>query len=133
MDAGSGLHPRAMNKESRSLYQDRRRVFRAKRRFPTGMVVRQLMVVLLMLVGAAGIGVMLWQLPERIDVVLLVSEAIADLIRGVQQLLEAMLGLAAVVLIGALVMLAVVMLLGGLWRLIRLLRLLLFPSAQGRR
>lgn len=122
-----------MNKASRSQYQDRRRVFRAKRRFPTGMVVRQLMVVLLMLVGAAGIGVMLWQLPERIDVVLLVSEAIADLIRGVQQLLEAMLGLAAVVLIGALVMLAVVMLLGGLWRLIRLLRLLLFPSAQGRR
>lgn len=133
MDAGSWLHPRAMNKASRSLYRDRRRVFRAKRRFPTGMVVRQLMVVLLMLVGAAGIGVMLWQLPERIDVVLLVSEAIADLIRGVQQLLEAMLGLAAVVLIGALVMLAVVMLLGGLWRLIRLLRLLLFPSAQGRR
>ena len=133
MDAGSGLHPRAMNKASRSQYQDRRRVFRVKRRFPTGMVVRQLMVVLLMLVGAAGIGVMLWQLPERIDVVLLVSEAIADLIRGVQQLLEAMLGLAAVVLIGALVMLAVVMLLGGLWRLIRLLRLLLFPSAQGRR
>lgn len=122
-----------MNKASRSLYQDRRRVFSAKRRFPTGMVVRQLMVVLLMLIGAAGIGVMLWQLPERIDVVLLVSEAIADLIRGVQQLLEAMLGLAAVVLIGALVMLAVVMLLGGLWRLIRLLRLLLFPSAQGRR
>ena len=122
-----------MNKASRSQYQDRRRVFRAKRRFPTGMVVRQLMVVLLMLVGAAGIGVMLWQLPERIDVVLLVSEAIADLIRGVQQLLEAMLGLAALVLIGALVMLAVVMLLGGLWRLIRLLRLLLFPSAQGRR
>lgn len=122
-----------MNKASRSQYQDRRRVFRAKRRFPTGMVVRQLMVVLLMLVGAAGIGVMLWQLPERIDVVLLVSEAIADLIRGVQQLLEAMLGLAAVVLIGALVMLAVVMLLGGLWQLIRLLRLLLFPSAQGRR
>lgn len=122
-----------MNKASRSLYQDRRRVFRAKRRFPTGMVVRQLMVVLLMLVGAAGIGVMLWQLPERIDVVLLVSEAIADLIRGVQQLLEAMLGLAAVVLIGALVVLAVVMLLGGLWRLIRLLRLLLFASAQGRR
>lgn len=122
-----------MNKASRSQYQDRRRVFRVKRRFPTGMVVRQLMVVLLMLVGAAGIGVMLWQLPERIDVVLLVSEAIADLIRGVQQLLEAMLGLAAVVLIGALVMLAVVMLLGGLWRLIRLLRLLLFPSAQGRR
>ena len=122
-----------MNKASRSQYQDRRRVFRAKRRFPTGMVVRQLMVVLLMLVGAAGIGVMLWQLPERIDVVLLVSEAIADLIRGIQQLLEALLGLAAVVLIGALVVLAAVLILGGVWRLLRLLRLMLSPPDQGRR
>ena len=46
-----------------------------------------------MLAAAAGIAVLLHQLPQQVDIMLLLSEAIADLIRGVQQLLEAMLGL----------------------------------------
>ena len=64
---------------------------------------------------------------------LLVSEAIADLIRGIQQLLEAMLGLAAVVVIAALVVLASVLSFGGIWRLLRLLRMLLRRNPQERR
>ena len=110
-----------------------RQVFRRRRRIPTGLVVRQLLAILLMLSGGIGVVVMLQRLPEQVDVVLLVSEAIADLIRGIQQLLEALLGLAAVVLIGALVVLAAVLILGGLWRLLRLLRLMLSPPDQGRR
>ena len=122
-----------MSKSFRSVKSDQRRVFRPRRKRHLAKVLRQLIVVLLMLAAGIGIAVVLHQLPQQVDVVLLVSEAIADLIRGIQQLLEAMLGLAAVVLIAAFVVLASVLILGGLWRLFRLLRLLLFPSAQGRR
>ena len=86
-----------------------------------------------MLAGSCGIVIGLQQLPEQVDVVLLVSEAVADLIRGVQQLLEACLGLAAVVLIAALVILATVLMLGGLWRLLRLILMLTGRPTQGRR
>ncbi len=86
-----------------------------------------------MLAGGCGIIIGLQRLPEEVDVVLLVSEAVADLIRGVQQLLEAFLGLAAVVLIAAMVILATVLLLGGLWRLVRLIRLFRGHPVQGRR
>ena len=89
--------------------------------------------VLLMLAGGSGIIIGIQQLPEQVDVVLLVSEAVADLIRGVQQLFEAFLGLAAVVLIAALVILATVLILGGLWRLLRLIRMLTGKPTQGRR
>ena len=122
-----------MSKSFRSVKSDQRRVFRPRRKRHFAKVIRQLIVVLLMLAAGIGIAVVLHQLPQQVDVVLLVSKAIDNLIRGIQQLLEAMLGLAAVVLIAAFVVLASVLILGGLWRLFRLLRLLLFPSAQGRR
>ena len=122
-----------MSRSFRGGRADQRRVFRPRRRRHVAKLLNQLIVVVLMLSGGSGIALVLHQLPQQVDVVLLVSEAIADLIRGIQQLLEAMLGLAAVVLIAAFVILGSVLILGGLWRLFRLLRLLLFPSAQGRR
>ena len=122
-----------MSKASRSSKLDQRLVFRPRRRFPYGTVLRQLTVVLLMLAAVAGLAVLLHQLPQQVDIMLLLSEAIADLIRGVQQLLEAMLGLAAIVLIAAIVLLAGILLLGALWRLIRIVRLVISPSTQGRR
>ena len=122
-----------MSKASRSSKLDQRRVFRPRRRFPYGTVLRQLTVVLLMLAAVAGLAVLLHQLPQQVDIMLLLSEAIADLIRGVQQLLEAMLGLAAIVLIAAIVLTAGILLLGALWRLIRIVRLVISPSTQGRR
>ena len=122
-----------MRKARRSSRSDQRRVFRPRRRFPYGPVLRQLTVVALMLAAAAGIAVVLHQLPQQVDIMLMLSEAIADLIRGVQQLLEAMLGLAAIVLIAAIALLAGVLLLGGLWRLIRIIRLVVSPPNQGRR
>ena len=96
-------------------------------------VFRQLVAGLLMLAAGLGIAVLLQQLPQQVDVVLLVSEAIADLIRGIQQLLEAMLGLAAIAVIASLVILASVLSFGGIWRLIRLVRMLLKRNPQGRR
>ena len=122
-----------MNKARRSSKLDQRRVFRPRRRFPYGPVLRQFTVVVLMLAGAAGLAVLLHQLPQQVDIMLLLSEAIADLIRGVQQLLEAMLGRAAIVLITAIALLAGVLLLGALWRLIRIIRLVVSPPNQGRR
>ena len=122
-----------MKKARRSSKLDQRRVFRPRRRFPYGPVLRQFTVVVLMLAAAAGLAVLLHQLPQQVDIMLLLSEAIADLIRGVQQLLEAMLGLAAIVLITAIALLAGVLLLGALWRLIRIIRLVVSPPNQGRR
>ena len=122
-----------MRKARRSSKLDQRRVFRPRRRFPYGPVLRQLTVVVLMLAAAAGLAVLLHQLPQQVDIMLLLSEAIADLIRGVQQLLEAMLGLAAVVLIAAIALLAGVLVLGAIWRLIRIIRLVMLPPTQGRR
>ena len=111
-----------------------KRMFRKRQRVPSGVIARQLIAVLLMLSAGVGIIFGLQRLPEQVDVVLLVSEAVADLIRGVQQLLEAFLGLAAVVLVATLVVLAIVLILGGAWRLLRLISLLIRRQPpQGRR
>ena len=122
-----------MNRRSRTSHRSQRRVFRQKRPFPFVIVVRQLFAGLLMLAAGLGIAFMLQQLPQQVDVVLLVSEAIADLIRGIQQLLEATLGLAAIAVIASLVILASVLSFGGVWRLIRLVIMLLKRNPQGRR
>ena len=123
-----------MTKLSRPPQRSQRRVFRRKRRLPVGMVIRQLIVILLLLAGGIGIVVLLQRWPEQVDLMLLVSEAISDLISGIQLLLSAMLGLGGVVLVAVLVMLAGVLMIAGLWRMLRLLKLLLFPlQRQGRR
>ena len=123
-----------MTKLSRPPQRSQKRVFRRKRRLPVGVVIRQLIVILLLLTGGIGIVVLLQRWPERVDLMLLVSEAISDLISGIQLLLSAMLGLGGVVLIAALVMLAGVLMIAGLWRLLRLLKWLFFPPQhQGRR
>ena len=111
-----------------------RRVFRRKRRIPVGMVIRQLIVILLLLSGGIGIVVLLQRLPEQVDLMVLVSQAISDLISGIQLLLNSMLGLGGIVLISTLVMLAGVLMLSGLWRLLKLLKMLFFPPrSQGHR
>ena len=122
-----------MNRRARKSQGPQRRVFRPKRPFPYMVVFRQLVAGLLMLAAGLGIAVLLQQLPQQVDVVLLVSEAIADLIRGIQQLLEATLGLAAIAVIASLVILASVLSFGGVWRLIRLVLMLLKRNPQGRR
>ncbi|QNJ16405.1 hypothetical protein SynA1840_00857 [Synechococcus sp. A18-40] len=123
-----------MTKLTRPPQRIQRRVFRRRRRLPVGLVIRHLLVILLLLSSGIGIVVLLQRLPEQVDLMVLVSQAISDLISGIQQLLSAMLGLGGVVLIAALVILAAVLMLAGLWRLFRLLRMLLFPPHhQGRR
>ena len=122
-----------MNRRARKSQLSERRVFRQKRAFPYLIVFRQLLAGLLMLAAGLSIAVLLQQLPQRVDVVLLVSEAIADLIRGIQQLLEATLGLAAIAVIASLVILASILSFGGVWRLIRLVLMLLKRNPQGRR
>ena len=121
---------RAVRRESRK----QRRVFRPKRLVPVGMVLRQAVLSLLLLAGGVGVVVLLQRLPDQVDLVVLVSKAINELISGIQLLLSAMVGLGVVMLIAALVILGGGLMLGGRWRLGRLLRLLLFPnSLPGRR
>ena len=123
-----------MTKLSRPPQRSQKRVFRRKRRLPVGVVIRQLTVILLLLTGGIGIVVLLQRWPEQVDLMLLVSEAISDLISGIQLLLSATLGLGGVVLIAALVMLAGVLMMAGLWRILRLVTMLFFPPQhQGRR
>jgi hypothetical protein len=122
-----------MKRRARTSRRSQRRVFRQKRPFPFVIVFRQLIAGLLMLAAGLGIAVLLQQLPQQVDVLLLVSDAIDNLIGGIQQLLEAMLGLAAIVVIASLVVLASVLSFGGVWRLIRLVRMLLKRNPQGRR
>jgi len=55
-----------MRKARRSSKRDQRRVFRPRRRFPYGPVLLQLTVVMLMLASAAGIAVLLNQLPQQV-------------------------------------------------------------------
>ena len=109
-------------------------MFRPRRKLPVGMVLRQLLLILVLLAGGVGVVVLLQRLPDQVDLVVLVSKAINELISGIQLLLSAMVGLGVVMLIAALVILGGVLMLGGIWRLVRLLRMLLFPnSLQGRR
>ena len=123
-----------MNRALRRESQRERRVFRPRRRIPVGMVLRQLLLIVVLLAGGVGVVVLLQSLPDQVDLMVLVSEAIDDLISGIQFLLGAMVGLGKVMLIAALVILGGILMLGGIWRLVRLLRLLLFPnSLQGRR
>ena len=109
-------------------------MFRPRRKLPVAMVLRQLLLILVLLSGGVFVVVLLQRLPAQVDLMVLVSQAIADLISGIQLLLSAMVGLGVVMLIAALVILGGVLMLGGIWRLVRLLRMVLFPnSLQGRR
>ena len=116
-----------MTRLNRPQQRLQRRVFQRKRRIPVGMVIRQLIMILLFLSGGIGIVVLLQRLPEQVDLIMMVSQAISDLISGTQLLLNAMVGLGGVVLAMASVMLAGVLMLAGLWRLLRLLKMLFFP------
>ena len=102
--------------------QQERRVFsqrqKASRRLPLWRMM--LDSVLLMLLGTGLIALLSW-LPTKVDAMVVVSEAIADLIRGLGQLLEAVLGLSALILIAVLLVLGLFSLLSGLIRLVRAL------------
>ena len=93
--------------------QAERRVFRRKRSIPVGSVLLQLLLILLFFSGGIGIVVLLQRLPEQVDLMVLVSQAIADFISGIQLLLNAMVGLGVVLLIAGLVVLGGVLLLGA--------------------
>ena len=74
---------------------------------------------LLLLALGSGLLAFLSWLPQKVDAMVVVSEAIADLIRGLGQLLEALLGLAAVILIAILLLAGLLALVSGVFRLIK--------------
>ena len=109
-----------------------KRVLRS-RRVSALLVLRQLLSMVLMLGGSGGLLLFLQRLLTEIDLLSLLSEAIADLISGLQQLAEALVGFGSLVLIASLVVLIAVLLLGGSLRALRLLRLALGSRSQPRR
>lgn len=80
---------------------------------------RQAGVGLLFAVAGAGILVGLMQIPERLDTLLLVSNAIANVIAGLSRLGVGLLQLAGVLAVVVLALLALVLLAGGCLRLLR--------------
>jgi hypothetical protein len=76
---------------------------------------------LLLGAGGAGLLVGLMQIPDRLDALLLVSNAIANLIDGLSHLSIGVLQLAAVLMVVALALLALLLLVGGGVRIFRAL------------
>lgn len=76
-----------------------------------------------LLLGAAGAGLLLglMQIPDRLDALLLVSNAIANLIDGLSHLSIGVLQLAGVLMVVALALLALLLLVGGGVRIFRAL------------
>ncbi len=98
--------------------RNQRQVFRRRRQPPRW---RQfgMGIVLITLAGVMLYGLV--QLPERLDTVLLLSTAIAQLIAGVRALVLGLLQLLAVVLVVLVALLALVLLVAGAIRLVRAL------------
>ena len=96
-----------------------RRVFSKRPRSRAVSVGRQMLEGLLLLALGSGLFAFLSWLPQKVDAMVVVSEAIADLIRGLGQLLEAMLGLAAVILIAMLILVGLLSLVSGMLRLVK--------------
>ena len=103
------------------------------RRVSALLVLRQCLSMVLMLGGSGALLLFLQRLLTEIDLLSLLSEAIADLIRGLQQLAEALVGFGSLALIASLVVLIAVLLLGGSLRALRLARLALGSRSMPRR
>ena len=95
-----------------------RRVFRQRRRRARW---QQLGMGLLSLAGGAGLMFGLMLLPERLDTLLLVSNAIANLIGGLSRFGMGLLQLLAVLALAAVALGALVLLLAGVVRLLKAL------------
>jgi len=76
-----------------------------------------------LLLGGAGAGILvaLMQIPDRLDTLLLVSNAIANVIAGLSRLGVGVLQLAGVLAVVLLTLLALLLLVGGAVRLLRAL------------
>ena len=85
--------------------------------------------VLLLALGAATLAFLSW-LPQKNEGLLVVSEAIADLIGGIGQLLEGVLGLTTVIVVALLLVGALLALISGVIRLVRSLKRTFGPRAM---
>ena len=111
--------------------QRERRVFSQRKRQSKRLPVWRMLLesLLLLMLGIGLLAVLSW-LPTKVDAIVVVSEAIADLIRGISQLLEGFLGLLAVIVIAALLVLGLLALISGLIRFVRTLVVIFKLSAR---
>ena len=74
----------------------------------------------LLLIGAGSLILgILMQLPERLDALLLVSNAVANLISGLSRLLLGIVQLGSVIVVALLALMALLLLVGGSVRIVR--------------
>ena len=111
-----------------------RRVFSSRRQRPLPPPWGQgLEGALMTLLGVGLLAFLVW-LPERMDALVIVSEAIFQLIEGVKQLVAALLGFGSLLLIAAMLLAGLISLLGGIVRLVRAtVRTLKAPPRRPRR
>ena len=111
--------------------QRERRVFSQRKRQSKRLPVWRMLLesILLLMLGSGLLAGLSW-LPTKVDGIVVVSEAIADLIRGISQLLEGFLGLLAVIVIAALLVLGLLALISGLIRFVRTLVVVFKSSAR---
>ena len=94
------------------------RELRRRRRRPSSRW-RQVLAGLLLIGSGSLILAGLMQLPERLDALLLVSNAIANLISGLSRLSMGILQLGSVIVVALLALMALLLLVGGGVRLVR--------------
>jgi hypothetical protein len=100
---------------------------RPKRRRPFAPL-RQLAIGVLCVTGAGVLLKGLMELVTRLDTLLLVSQAVANLIQGLALLAKGLLQMLGLSVVAALALLSLLLLMGGLTRLLRLLGLILAGS-----
>lgn len=118
---GGSPRDTAVQRESRA---------RPKRRRPFAPL-RQLGIGLLCVAGAGVLLKGLMELVTRLDTLLLVSQAVANLIHGLALLATGLLQVLALAAVAALALLSLLLLMGGLTRLLRLAGVILAGSGGG--
>ena len=102
-----------------------------KRRGPTSPL-QQLAIAMVCIAGAGLILKGLLSLAERFNTLLLVSQAVANLIRGLSLLATGLLQMVALLAVAALALLALLLLVGAITRLLRLMAGVFGGGGSGR-
>lgn len=110
-----------------------KKVFRTSRRQPKKSTIRQFFEASLMLsVGAAFLTALNW-LPQQIDLLVIITGSFSALLEGLVEVIKALATLSSGLLLGGLMLFGLILLLGGLWRLVRVVSLLVSESTATRK
>ncbi|WP_320674579.1 hypothetical protein [Prochlorococcus sp. MIT 1341] len=118
-------------RKDRKLFK--RDVFRRRKSSDIKPTWRILLEALLMLLSGSWLLLFLNTLPRNYDFAAIISKAAVDLLNGVIQILDALTLFGSIALIAGLVVLGLLLLIGSLWRLVRIISLLISRSKKARK